>query len=140
MMEPGTVLVSVLEAIKYAPSLMRLASFFQSMVKDEAPDNANTQKQLLEFHAWLLALTIGMRQLVALSGDIDHDVQGRLLDVHRVLGEKSDQVAEHVMELYPEYDLEMAKTLIKQIVENLESFLPPRLSGAGDGEIGGSAP
>ena len=120
-------LETILDAIRYVPSFTRLASFFQSMPK-EGPDKADVQKQLLEFHGWLIALQIGMRQMFAFQENIDQEVRTNILALCQVFDERPDEVAEGIRQTYPEYDSEIAKMLVQKIAENLRSFLPIRIA------------
>ena len=129
------------EAIKLIePSRWMLRDLFKSA--DATPDEINARKrELLAFQGRLVALEVGMRQVVALSQNIDHDVKEGILSVCRHFRENRDQAAKSFSDTYSEYDLEMAKILVDHIAESLESFLPIRLSTrfSASSSIGGAA-
>ena len=129
-----------LEAIRYSRPLYQLLQTFQSKSSNETPDKANAQgHELLAFQGRLVALEVGMRQLVAMSQNIDHDVKGGILAVCKDFRENPDQAAKQISQTYPEYDSEAAKMLVHYIAENLASFLPIRLSMAASTTVGGPA-
>lgn len=114
---------------------------FATKLTDETPDEADARKrELLAFQGRLVALEVGMRRLVAWSQNSDRDVEESIATISRHFKENSDEAAEGIRRTYPEYDQEMAKTLVCHIAESLESFLPIRMSGGiGSTAAGGSA-
>ena len=117
-----------------------LLSTSQSESTDATPDEINARKrELVAFQGQLIALEVGMRQLVAWSHNSDRDVEAGILAISRHFKENPDEAAKGISRTYPEYDLEMAKMLVLQIAESLESFLPIRLSGSVSGGLRGSS-
>ena len=130
---------TVIEAIKYSLPIVR-DRLFPPKSTDETPDKTDARKhELLAFQGRLVALEVGMRQLVAWSHNSGFDVEAGILNISRHFKEKPDEAAKGISRTYPEYDLEMAKMLVLQIAESLESFLPIRLSGSVSGGLRGSS-
>lgn len=55
----------------------------------------------------------------------------------RHFSQNAEIVAEGIRQTYPDYDQEMARTLVRHISEGLNSFLPIRMAGIGNTEVGG---
>ena len=125
----------VIEAIKVSLPIVR---YLLSPPKstDETPDQTDARKrELLAFQGRLVALEVGMRQLVLWSNNSGRDVEAGILTVSRHFKENPHEAAEGISRTYPEYDSGMAKMLVLQIAESLESFLPIRLSGSVIGRL-----
>ena len=117
-----------------------LLSTLQSKSTDETPDETNArEREVLAFQGRLIALEVGMRQLVAWSHNSDRDVEVGILFISRHFKENPDEAAKGISRMYPEYNSKMAKTLVLQIAKSLESFLPIRLSGSVSGGLRGSS-
>ena len=95
--------------------------------------------EILAFQGRMVAPEIGMRRVVAWSQNGDRDVRQSIADMAQRLKENSDQAAKGIRQTYPEYDDEMAKTLVRHIAESLESFLPIRMKGTLETQVGGKA-
>ena len=107
---------------------------------DETPDKINALKlDLVSAQGRLIALEIGMRQVIAWSQNTDHDVKEGISNLCQHFRENQDQAAKSFCDRYPEYDSEMAKKLVQEIAKSLRSFLPIRLSGHVSAGIPGSA-
>ena len=107
---------------------------------DATADEINARKrELVAFQGQLIALEVGMRQLVAWSHSSDRDVEAGILAISRHFKENPDEAAKGISRMYSEYDPEMAKTLVLQIAKSLESFLPIRLSGSVSGGLRSSS-
>ena len=107
---------------------------------NEPPDEINALKHdLVASQGELIALKIGMRQLVARSEGSERDVKESISNLCRHFRDNQDQAIKSFSDTYPDYDLEMVKLLIQNIAESLESFLPIRLSGHASITVGGSA-
>ena len=117
------------------------ASTPQSKSTGEAPNETNAwERDRLAFQGRLVALEVGMRQLVAWSQNSNHDVKEGISNLFRHFSEKPDQAAASIRQRYPDkYDSEMAETLVRHIAESLGSFLPIRMAGGASTAGGGSA-
>ena len=117
------------------------ASTPQTKSTGEAPNQTGEWKRdRLAFQGRLVALEVGMRQLVAWSQNSNHDVKEGISNIYRHFRETPDQTAASIRQRYPDkYDSEMAETLVRHIAERLGSFLPIRLAGGASTGVSGSA-
>lgn len=142
-METG--MESLKDVIEHIPEIMKGAQWLYRIWEairsaDKTPDEINAQqREFLAFQGRLVALEVGMRRLVAWSQNSDHDVKEGISAISRHFKENANEAAEGIRRTYPEYDQEMAETLVHHIAESLENFLPIRMSGGiGSTAVSGS--
>ena len=133
--DPGT-LEQICESIgRGISTLQTLLNVWRALT---SKDEAGARKQeFLTSQGRLIALEVGMRQAIALSRNPGHDAEGGIRSVCRAFKENPDESARGISRMYPEYDMEMAKVLVQNIAENLESFLPVSLASHFDGTVEG---